>query len=55
MFKKLFIGRQPAEEVDVELERAMQAIHDRMERMLQSETAKRHRFASIETIPSYYR
>jgi hypothetical protein len=55
MLKHLFTTRQPADEVDLELERAMQAIHDRMERLLQAENAKHQRFSSIENVPSYYR
>jgi hypothetical protein len=55
MFKTFFITREPENSVDLELERTMQAIHDRMERMLEAENSKRHRFTSIESTPAYYR
>ena len=55
MFKSFFITRQPDNEVDLELERTMQLIHERMEKMLAEQTARRQRFSSIDTTPSYYR
>jgi hypothetical protein len=56
MFKTFFITRTPEiSEVDIELERTMQVIHDRMEKMLEAQNARRQRFASIDNTPSYYR
>jgi hypothetical protein len=55
MLKTFFITRAPENSVDEELERTMQAIHSRMERMLEAENCKRQRFSSIQSTPSYYR
>jgi hypothetical protein len=55
MFKNFFIVKAETTEIDLELERTMQTIHDRMERMLCAEKEKRQRFSSIDTTPSYYR
>ncbi len=55
MKMSFFINRTPDNTVDLELERAMQLIHDRMERMLDIENRKRQRFSDIESTPSYYR
>jgi hypothetical protein len=40
MFKTFFAIRKSADPVDIELERAMHAMHDRMEKMLGYENAK---------------
>ena len=56
MFKTFFITRAPENnEIDIELERTMQVIHDRMERMLETQNCKRQRFSTAENTPSYYR
>jgi hypothetical protein len=55
MLKTFFITREPENTVDIELERTMQSIHNRMQRMLEAEEIKRHRFSSFENTPSYYR
>jgi uncharacterized protein YaaR (DUF327 family) len=55
MFKSIFTAKSTTSENDEELERAMQAIHDRMERMMISETTKRQRFSTIESSRGFYR
>ncbi len=55
MFKSFFITREPDNTVDIEFERTMQNIHNRMERMLEAEQLKRQRFSTIDNTPSYYR
>lgn len=55
MFKTFFIAKTATPEIDEELERTMQLIHDRMEKMLESQNSRRQRFASVDNTPSYYR
>ncbi len=55
MLKSFFMAKSATPEIDAELERTMQMIHDRMEKMLKEENAKRQRFATPERTPSYYR
>jgi hypothetical protein len=55
MFKTFFLAKSAAPEIDAELERTMQMIHDRMEKMLEAQTSKRQRFTTVDNTPSYYR
>jgi hypothetical protein len=56
MMKIFFATRRSEDqEFNVELERAIKTVHERMERMLQSETLKRQRYATIESTPYSYR
>jgi hypothetical protein len=55
MFKTFFMAKSAAPEIDAELERTMQMIHDRMEKMLQEENAKRQSVAMPERTPNYHR
>ena len=55
MFKTFFIAKTATPEIDAELERTMQMLHDRMEKMLESQNAKRQRFAAVESAPNHYR
>jgi hypothetical protein len=51
MFKRLFANKHAADEVDVELERSMQAIHERMERMMANEFSKQQRYSTLNDMP----
>jgi hypothetical protein len=55
MLKTFFIAKAATPEIDAELERTMQMLHDRMEKMLESQNAKRQRFTVTENTPTYYR
>jgi hypothetical protein len=55
MLKTFFIAKTATPEIDAELERTMQMLHDRMEKMLESQNARRSRLATTEHTPSYYR
>jgi hypothetical protein len=55
MFKTFFIAKTATPEIDAELERTMQMLRDRMEKMMESQNAKRQRFSAAENTPSYYR
>ena len=55
MFKTFFIAKTATPEIDTELERTMQMLHDRMEKMMESQNAKRQRVGIAENTPSYYR
>jgi hypothetical protein len=54
MFKTFFVTRQPENTVDLELEHTMQLLHNRMERMLETEDTKRLHSAILRKTPSYY-
>jgi hypothetical protein len=54
MFKTFFTTRQPKDTVDLELEHAMELIHNRMERMLEAESIKRVHLSILQKTPSYY-
>ncbi len=55
MLKTFFISKSATPEIDAELERTMQAIHDRMDKMMAAENSKRQRFMTPQNTPSYYR
>jgi hypothetical protein len=55
MFKTFFVARQPENTVDLELEHTMQLLHNRMERMLDTENTKRMLFQIGEKMPSCYK
>jgi hypothetical protein len=55
MLKSFFMAKSATPEIDVELERTMQMIHDRMEKMLQDENAKRQRPTWVDNSHRYYR
>jgi hypothetical protein len=55
MLKTFFVIRPSKDQTDDQVEQAMQAIHDRMDRMLKDQDAKRQRFSTPEKTPSYYR
>lgn len=49
------MAKSAAPEIDAELERTMQMIHDRMEKLLLEENARHQRYATLEKSTSHYR
>ncbi len=55
MLQNLFKSRHHEPEFDETLQIATQALMGRMESMLERDTVKKLRFATIDNTPSYYR
>jgi hypothetical protein len=54
MFKTFFMAKSAAPEVDAELERTMQLLRDRMEKLMQEEIIRRQRFSTVQSAPAGY-
>jgi hypothetical protein len=55
MFKTFFMAKSAAPEIDAELERTMQLLRDRMDKLLQDEIIKRQRFSTVQSMSSFCR